>query len=394
MRDPRLDTLAEMLVRHCTAVKRGDLVTIVAEPGAIPAVEATFEATLRAGGHPSFHPRSDALQELLLRHGSDNQLQHVCPFEKHRLSTCDVLIVLIYPTNTKFLGRIDPHRATIAQAARRPLLTMSLQRAAAGQVRYVLTEIPSNAAAQDADMSLTDYADWVYQAGFLHLPDPIAAWRTLHDQQQKVIEYLQSKHTLRFQAPACDGTHNQRPHDGTDLTVDVGGRTWVNCAGIGGQNFPDGEVFTGPRSVDGVVNFTFPAVYRGKEVEGVRLKFIAGRVVEASATKNQDYLFKLLDQDDGARNVGEIAIGTNYALKGFSKNAFFDEKIGGTFHLALGAGYPETGNSNESALHWDIVCDLRPSAAFPGNPGGTIHADGELFHHDGRFLFPGWPGTN
>jgi len=173
------------------------------------------------------------------------------------------------------------------------------------------------------------------------------------------------------------------------VTVDVSGMTWVNHSG--GENFPDGEVETGPRGVDGVVNYTFPAIYKGKEVEGIRLRFKSGRVVEASATKNEDYLISLLDQDEGARTAGEVALGTNYQLKGFTKNTFFDEKIGGTFHIAVGAGYPESGNRNESALHWDMVCDLRPGGAFPGSPGGSLHADGELIQQDGRFVLGGWP---
>ena len=151
------------------------------------------------------------------------------------------------------------------------------------------------------------------------------------------------------------------------------------------------EVFAGPQGVDGHVNYTFPAVYNGREVEGVRLKFKAGRVVDASAKKNEDFLIKMLDQDQGARNLGEIAIGTNYGITGFSRNTLFDEKIGGTFHAAVGAGYPDSGNSNESGLHWDMVCDLRPGA---GRSGGTIEADGEIFHRDGKFTKPGWPGND
>lgn len=165
----------------------------------------------------------------------------------------------------------------------------------------------------------------------------------------------------------------------------------MNCAGRG--NFPDGEVFSGPRGAEGVVNFTFPSVFRGREVDGVRLRFKGGRVVEASAAKNEEFLLAMLDQDDGARVMGEIAIGTNYELKGTTRNAFFDEKIGGTFHLAVGAGYPETGNANESGLHWDLVCDLRPGAEYPGSPGGTIHADGVLIQRDGQFVLDGWPGA-
>jgi len=399
MRDPRLDKLAAVLVQYCAAVKKGDLVTIVGDPIAMKAVEAIYEAVLRAGGYPSYHPRSDNLQELKMRHGSDEQLVHVCPFEEYRLSKCDVLMVLICQSNTKFLGGIEAGKAVMAQASRRGLITMSLQRAAAGKMRYVLTEIPSHAAAQDAEMSLTDYSDWVYRAGMLHLPDPVAAWGKLHEQHETMRAYLRGRSILRFQAPASKGEHGERAHDGTDLTVDVAGQTWVSCAGR--DNFPDGEVFSGPRGpqipygphgVDGVVSFALPAIYRGRQVEGIRLKFVAGRVVEASATKNEEYLIMLLDQDEGARGMGEIGIGTNYQVKKYMNNTFFDEKIGGTFHLALGAGLPESGNTNESAMHWDIVCDLRPNPAIPGSAGGTIHADGELIQRDGKFVFRGWPG--
>lgn len=211
--------------------------------------------------------------------------------------------------------------------------------------------------------------------GLLHLDDPVAAWRQLHEQQARACSYLRSKCVLRFTAPA-DG------HDGTDVSVDVTGRSWVNCAGD--QNFPDGEIFTGPVSVDGVVNFTFPAIYQGKQVDGIRLVFKGGRVTEASATKNEAYLVALLDQDQGSRVAGELGIGTNYQLTDFINNTFFDEKIGGTFHLALGAGYPQTGNANESGVHWDIVTDLRRN--------GAIYADGEMIQEHGKFLPPGWPG--
>lgn len=378
MRDPRLDRLAAVLVEHCAPVRPGNLVTIVSDPAAMEAVEAVFEAVLRAGGHPSFHPKGDRLHELLLKHGSDEQLQHVSPFEAHRLAHCDVHIVLRYQTNTRYLGRIDSSRIALAQSARRELMASSMQRAADGQVRWVLTDLPSEATAQDAGMSLANYEDWVFRAGWLHLADPIAAWRKLHDQHQRAIDFLSTKSKLRFTAPPRGGD------DGTDLTVDVSGRTWVSCAA--GENFPDGEIFTGPRGVDGVVNFSFPAVYAGKEVDGIRLAFRDGRVTDANATKNEDHLIELLDLDAGARTVGEIAIGTNYEIKESVRNAFYDEKIGGTFHLAVGAGYPETGNTNQSGLHWDMVTDLRN--------GGTIHADGELILQNGRFTNPTWPQPN
>lgn len=392
MRDPRLERLATVMVEYCTAIRPGELVTIVAEPACTEGVEAVFEAVLRAGAHPSFHPKSERLREALLRHGNEAQLRHVCPFELQRLSACDVLIVLIHPQNTRFLGGADPARVAIAEAARRPLIDLSMRRGAEGGLRYLAAEIPGEAAAQDAGLSLHDYADWTYRAGMLHLPDPVGAWRALHEQQARAVDYLNRVRELHFRGPPGSGAGGTRRHEGTDVRVDVSGRTWINAAGQ--ENFPDGEVFSGPRSVEGVVNFTFPAVHRGREMDGIRLAFREGRVVEASATKNEEYLLALLDQDQGARVVGEVAIGTNYQITRFMRNAFFDEKMGGTFHLAMGFGYPQTGNTNQSGLHWDLVSDLRPGGTFPGSPGGTIHADGELIHADGRFVRAGWPGND
>lgn len=380
MCDPRLDKLADVLVRYSTGVKKGDLVAIVSDPVAMPLIEAVTEAVLKAGGHPFWSPRSEAMTELLLTYGTEEQIRYVSPIAMHQVETIDVQIGFWAQVNTKYLGRIDPALAAMHQASRKPVFKRFMERTAAKQLRWVGTQYPTQAAAQDAEMSLRQYEDFVYGAGLLHLDDPAAAWQRVHEQQERVREYLQGKRVLRFRAPAVDGPGG---HDGTDLTVDVDGGTWINCAGH--ENFPDGEVFCGPQGVDGHVNFTYPAVYQGREVEGVRLVFKAGRVVDASARKNEEFLIKMLDQDEGARGLGEIAIGTNYAIKEFSRNTLFDEKIGGTFHAAVGAGYPESGNSNQSGLHWDMVCDMRK--------GGSIEADGEVFHRDGRFLREGWPGN-
>ena len=223
-------------------------------------------------------------------------------------------------------------------------------------------------------MSLAEYEEFVFRAGLLHLDDPAAAWREVSERQQRVVDYLNGKNEVRFVTPA-----------GTDLTVGVSGRTWLNCDGH--ENFPDGEVFTGPieDATEGVVCFSFPAVHGGREADGVRLTFKAGKVVDATAEKGQDFLVAMLDQDAGARVLGEIALGTNYSIDRYTKNTLFDEKIGGTFHAAVGAAYPETGGTNQSALHWDMVCDLRQ--------GGEVYVDGQLISRDGRFLNPDWPGA-
>ena len=390
MIDPRLSRLADVLVHYSTRVRKGDLVCINAEPAAMPLIEAVFEACVKAGANPYWSPRSETLTELMLAHASEEQLAYLSPLASHEVETFDVRIALWAETNTKSLSRFDPRRNALLQQARRPWLNRFLRRAAEGRVRWVGTQVPTEASAQDAEMSLRQYADFVFRAGLLHLPDPVAAWRAVHDRQERVREFLQGRKTLRFRVAPRDG-----PHDadyGTDLTVDVSRATWINCDGH--ENFPDGEVFAGPQGVDGHVNYTFPAVSNGREVLGVRLEFKGGRVVDARAAKGEDYLIQMLDQDAGARAMGEIAIGTNYSITEFTRNTLFDEKIGGTFHAAVGAGYPESGSTNESALHWDMVCDLRPRKGKSGEttPGGTIEADGQVFHKDGRFTIPGAPG--
>ena len=206
----------------------------------------------------------------------------------------------------------------------------------------------------------------------IQLADPIAAWRELSSRQQRLVDYLNDKSEIRFITPT-----------GTDLQLGIAGRTWINCDGH--ENFPDGEVFTGPieDATQGTVCYSFPAVHGGREVDGIRLEFRDGKVTSATAEKGESFLHTMLDQDAGAKTLGEIAIGTNYAIDRYTKNTLFDEKIGGTFHGALGAAYPESGGLNQSCLHWDMVCDLRL--------GGQIIVDGEPISENGRFTNSSWP---
>ncbi len=372
MRDPRLTRLAEILVNYSTAVRPGDVVAIAADPVAFPLIEATYEKVLAAGGHPFWQARSEALADLFMEQASEEQLRFVSPLQTHHVETIDVHIGFWADLNTKSLSAIDPSRQAIHAAARRPISKRFMQRAAEGSLRWVGTLFPTNGAAQDAELSLRQYEDFVYSAGLLDRPDPIAEWKRISEAQKRLCDWLQTKRELHFLVP-----------NGTDLRVGIDGGTWINCDGH--ENFPDGEVFTGPQDVNGTVRYSFPAVHAGREVHDISLTFRNGRVIDASATKGEAFLQRMLDLDEGDRNLGEIAIGTNYGITRYTKNTLFDEKIGGTFHAAVGAGYPESGNRNESGLHWDMVCDLRA--------GGTIAADGEVFHRDGRFLRSGWPGS-
>jgi aminopeptidase len=380
VRDPALDKLADVLVGYSTGVKPGELVLIQGDVVARPLVQAVYERVLEAGAHPFWYATDESLEEILLERGSDEQVGFPVPYLMDFIERCDVRIAFWAETNTRAASNVPADRSAKAAGRKRGFMKRFMERESAGELRWVGTQYPTSASAQDAEMSLRTYERFVFEAGLLHLDDPAAAWHNIAERQQRVADWLADRKELRFRRPACDRFGE------TDLTVSIDGGRWINCSG--GSNFPDGEVFTGPQGADGVACYTFPAVYNGREVEGIRLRFEGGRVVDASATKNEDFLIAMLDQDAGARTMGEIAIGTNYAIKRYTKNTLFDEKIGGTFHAAVGAGYPESGNTNESALHWDMVCDLRPE----GGAGGTIEADGEVFHRDGAFTREGWPG--
>ncbi|MEO1236505.1 MAG: aminopeptidase [Planctomycetota bacterium] len=384
MRDPRINALAKVLVEYSTAVQPGQLVRIAGDPVGMPLIAAVYEHVLRAGGHPHLKLMPGDLSDAFYEHANDQQLSYLSPLALEEIKTIDASIGLWADTNTKSLSRVDPRRQGLASAARKPMMKIFFERAAAGDLKWAGTQYPTAASAQDAEMSLAQYEDFVFSAGHLDTPDPVAVWKQISERQQKVVDYLTGKKHLHFESAG-----------GTDLHVDVEGMTWINCDGH--ENFPDGEVFTGPNlaagpdspapgGVQGVVRYSFPAVHRGREVHDIELTFESGRVVDAKASKNLDFLLAMLDQDEGARNMGEIAIGTNYAITEYTKNTLFDEKIGGTFHAAVGAGYPETGNANESGLHWDMVCDLRE--------GGTITVDGEVLSRDGKFVFDGWPGND
>jgi len=361
----RLRRFAEVVVGYCGGVKPDDLVVLQGTMNVEPLIEQLYAAVLRAGGSPATRVMPE-LGELLLTEGSEEQIQWLTPGEREDIEQADVWIVVEAPSNTKELTAVDPERQALRQRARSSLRERYLERALNGDLRWVLTAFPTNAAAQDAEMSLAEYEEFVYGSALLDADDPVARWREFSGELRRVVEFLSAQQELRFVT------------EGTDITFAVGGRTWV--AADGHENFPDGEVFTAPHdeSTDGVITFTYPAVFEGRQVDDVRLGFRGGEVVEATASRGEDFLQEMVALDDGARRVGELAFGLNDAVSVFTRNILFDEKIGGTMHLALGSAYPECGGTNRSALHWDMICDLRS--------GSEVYADGELVYRDGRFL--------
>jgi aminopeptidase len=375
MDDPRLTKLADVIVRYSVAVRKDDLVCIAGPPAAVPLVTAIYRKVVEAGGHPFVRVAPEECTEILLKHGSVPQLSFVNPLALQEVQQIDVSIRILASRNTKALSNTDPSRQAITEKARRSILEIFFKRAALKgrkKLRWSLLQFPTEASAQDAEMSLGEYEDFVFAAGLLHKPDPAGQWKKISKAQQRLCDFLNKTSQIHFRTP-----------QGTDIRLGMKGRRWINCAGH--ENFPDGEVFTGPveDATEGVVRFSFPAVHRGREVTGVRLTFKAGKVVDASAEKGEAFLHKMLDSDPGARVLGELALGCNYSINRYTKNTLFDEKIGGTFHLALGAGYPESGSRNKSGLHWDMVCDLRQ--------GGTAEVDGKVISKNGKFVRADWP---
>ena len=376
MRDPRLDKMAQVIVNYSLEIKPGDLVWMMGELGALPLMEAIYEYGVRAGGHMKTSVIPPGWDELFFKHASEAQLKHTCPFMLHEVEKCDKRIRVIGPSNTRALSQVPSEKQALRSQANQLILSKMLTRSAAGDLDWVVTLCPTAAGAQEGNMGTHAYADFVFSAGHLDEVDPVACMREIEAQQQKMVEFMEGKKELHFHTPS-----------GTDLRVNIDGMRWRNSCGK--RNYPDGEVFTGPNlnapdgGVNGVVRYTFPAIWQNTVVENVELTFEKGEVVEAKASVNEPFLKAMIEQDEGASKLGEIAIGTNYKIKNFTQNILFDEKIGGTFHAALGMGYPETGNTNQSALHWDMICDLRA--------GGTIAVDGEVISRDGVFVFPDWP---
>lgn len=372
MRDSRIAKLADVLVNYSVGVRKGQSVRITGRPVCQTLVIELYRKVLEAGGHPMIRMAPDETGEIFLKQASDEQLTWVDPVSLYEIQNIDCSIHIWAEENTKSLSNVNPKRIGLRDTARKSIFDTFLTRAAQGKLRWSGTQFPTQGCAQDAEMSLSEYEDFVFSAGLLDAPDPVAGWRKMSEAQQRVVDFLNSKRDYHVVAA-----------NGTDVRLSVAGHRWINCDGH--ENFPDGEVFSGPvlDSVNGTIHFSFPAVHHGREVQDVRLKFRDGKVIDAAASKGEDFLISMLDSDAGSRFLGECAIGTNYNIRRYTKNTLFDEKIGGTVHFALGAGYPETGNNNQSGLHWDMVVDLRA--------GGYVEIDGVKISENGKFTREGFP---
>jgi aminopeptidase len=365
MRDPRLANLAAILVRYSTKVKEGDTCFIDGPTIAEPLLSAVYEEVLAAGGLPVVSLALEGQNQTFLSKGSDEQLDWISPTQSWAAYEADCRIAIWADTNTRELSNVNPERQQRRQAATRDLSTALMERAAEGTHRWVGTLYPTNAHAADAEMSLREFEDFYFSACLADDGDPLTAWKRASEEWNRLAEHFIGGEEVHITGP------------GTDIHLGIAGRTFEVAEGR--NNMPDGEFFTGPieDATEGEVTFHLPATVGGREVTGVHLRFESGKVVDATADRGEEFLISLLDTDEGSRTLGELGIGTNYGITKGTRSILLDEKIGGTIHLAVGASYPETGGKNDSAVHTDLVCDLRR--------GGRIEVDGKVVQEDGKF---------
>lgn len=366
MVDIRLNKLAKLLVNYSAKVKSGDFVLISCEDVAEPWMAEIVKEAIKAGAHVETILESHTVKENKLKYSSPEQLKQENFILKYALEKADVWLSAWGTRNTKANSNIDSEIIKLSAIGAKSWRKIYSEGMGDGTLRWCGTQFPTYADAQEASMSLSEYEDFVYGAGLLNLDDPVKEWEKVSAGQERWVKYLNLKKQLHIVSKD------------TDIVVGINNRKWINCDGK--VNFPDGEIFTSPEenNINGVITFSFPGIYMGKEIQGIRLKVVDGKVEQATAEKGQDLLNTLLTIDEGASRFGEVAIGTNYGINKFTRNMLFDEKIGGTIHMAIGDSMPEAGGLNRSNIHWDMLCDMRQC--------GKIYADGELFYENGQFI--------
>ena len=368
MTDLRHRNFAKLLVDYSTRVSPGDRVAITATTAAEPLLKALYQRVLERGGSPHLLIDLPGQDELLFAHASDDQLDDIPSFHKMAFEQFDVLIKIRSELNSRSLSAVDISRLARRQKALSVLLGAQMRRGADKSLRWMSTLYPTSAYAMEAEMGTEDYQAFFFRACHVDeaTPNPVAYWQSVRAEQQRVIDWIGGHDHVVVSGPNAE------------LSLSIKGRMMVNACGE--HNLPDGEIYTGPveDSANGWVRYTYPAMYQGRIVEGIELTFKDGKVVKASARKNEELLFKMLETDAGARYLGEFAIGTNFEIDRFTHSILLDEKIGGSFHMALGAGYPETGSVNKSAIHWDMICDIRQDA--------EVRMDGDVLYRNGHFV--------
>jgi aminopeptidase len=363
MQHPILKKWADLLCDYCLEIQAGQSLMIDTSTESLPLVREIHNALLTRGAYPILKLEYPEQTSDFYQHATDAILDKVSNAEIAQMHAIDAFLAIHASNNTAALSSVDPDKQNHVRHANSEL------RKARKDKPWCLTLYPTQAYAQDAGMSLAQLEQFVFGAMFLDRTDPVAAWGEINAMQAELIKKLEKAKIVKLEA------------NGTDLTLEVTNRIWRNSDGK--RNMPSGEVFTGPleTSANGIVFFTIPSMVNGVEVNNVKLEFKNGKVIAASAEKGDTYLQRALETDEGSRFLGELGIGTNFGIRRAIKSILFDEKIGGTVHLALGSSYPETLGTNKSALHWDLILDMRPNAG-----GGRILLDGNVFAENGKFV--------
>ncbi len=366
MKSVHLEKFAKVLIEYSLSVKQGDILIINSNYLAEPLLMELYKEALLKGSYPTLKVSLPGASYNFLKYANEEQLRFIPPWSKVEVESVHCFLNIMAPKNTKSLANADPKKMQISNLASKDIMEIFEKRHANGELRWSITLFPTDAAAQDAEMSLEEFEDFVVRACHLDEEDPVSFWKGVDEYQMRVIDFLKEKKVFRIVG------------EDTDLTIGTEGRKWINASGR--ENFPDGEVFTSPveNKVDGRIKFKMPQYYMGKECTDVYLEFKDGMVVKASAVKGEDFLMKVLETDEGAKRLGEFAFGLNYGIDRIIKNILFDEKIGGTVHLAIGRGFTEAGSQNRSVVHWDMIYDLRKQ--------GEIYADGDLIYKNGKFV--------
>ncbi len=357
-----VEKLAILATEYCLPVSEDKKIGIIGHAVATPLIQQLYKHILLKGGHPIPRIRVKGIAELLFTYGNKKQIAFASPFDKFFMKKINGIINIFAETNVKRLSGVPPTKIKQRAASQREIIDIYMKHVKPGGLAII--PYPTEAFAQEAEMSLFEYHNFVAKACFLDKKDPVAEWKKLSEKQKHITRKLNKIEKMRFVG------------EDTDLQLKVKGRRWINSDGH--VNMPSGEVFTGPieNSAQGQIRFTYPGIYAGREIEDIALAFKNGKVTRAKAEKGEELLKELLKTDAGAKRIGEIAIGTNKGITRFTKNMLFDEKMGHCIHLALGRSIPISGGKNQSSIHWDLLKDMKH---------GEIYADGELIYNKGEF---------
>jgi aminopeptidase len=362
-----LEKYASLLVSYCLEVKENEQVLISSTYLAEPLIKEVVKEVYKAGGHPAMMIEPNLGNVSVLEYGKKHQLEWVNPMKKLAFETFDAYLNIRAPFSKgdDATAVVDTEKYKIYQQSQRELNRIYFERTGNGSMRRCLCQYPTPAAAEDAEMTLEEYETFVFQSCFLFEEDPVKKWLEIRREQQAYVERLNRADLVRYKGPNID------------ISFSVKDRKWINSDGR--ANMPSGEVFSAPveDSVNGRAYFSYPTIYMGKGVEGISVEVINGEIVWWDAKKGKDILDKVFSIP-GARRWGEVAIGTNYHIQRTTRNILFDEKIGGSIHMAIGQSYKQCGGKNESTIHWDLITDMKN--------GGQIFADGELIYENGKFL--------